>query len=156
MAKNTIIIIISALLITSFLVYFFFFRNLPFEKVKIKLKDQNYQVEIASTTQQKSKGLSNREKLCSKCGMLFVFNKDKSLPFWMKDTLIPLDIIWINSENKIVDIQSANPQLNTPTSRLTIYRNQDLAKYVLELNAGDSQKLNLKIGDIIEIPNLDE
>jgi hypothetical protein len=80
--------------------------------------------------------------------MIFIFNKDVTLPFWMKDTLIPLDMIWLDKSGKIVDIQTI-----IETNSTKIYQNQSPAKYVLELNANDSQKINLKIGDIIQLPN---
>lgn len=153
MSKNIIIIIFS-LLVVSLSLYFLFFKNKESNNISLKIKDKTYQVEIASTINQKSKGLSNRSELCSNCAMLFVFNKDKTLPFWMKDTLIPLDLIWINSQYQVVDIQTAQPETETSVTKLKIYKNKELAKYVLETNAGDSQKIKLEIGDTIKIPLL--
>lgn len=153
MSKNIIIIIFS-LLVVSLSLYFLFFKNKESNNISLKIKNKTYQVEIASTINQKSKGLSNRSELCSNCAMLFVFNKDKTLPFWMKDTLIPLDLIWINSQYQVVDIQTAQPETETSVTKLRIYQNKEPAKYVLETNAGDSQKIKLEIGDTIKIPLL--
>lgn len=153
MSKNIIIIIFS-LLVVSLSLYFLFFKNKESNNISLEIKDKTYQIEIASTINQKSKGLSNRSELCSNCAMLFVFNKDKTLPFWMKDTLIPLDLIWINSQYQVVDIQTAQPETETSVTKLKIYKNKELAKYVLETNAGDSQKIKLEIGDTIKIPLL--
>jgi len=150
MSKNIILILILIILIVLLSLIFLpkkANRDLP--TVKIKLGNIDYQTEIARTSSQKSIGLSNRDTLCPNCGMIFIFDKDTYLPFWMKDTRIPLDMIWINSQNKIVDIQNA-----AETNSLKAIQNSTPAKYVLELNLNDSQKLNLKIGDIIDLSNL--
>jgi hypothetical protein len=148
MSKN--IILSSLLILVLFLIiYFIFFRVVPLKKVSFNLNNTNYEIEIAKTISQKSKGLSNRQNLCSNCGMLFVFGFETKLPFWMKDTNIPLDMIWLDKNGKIVEIKNANETNNSQK----IYQNQIPAQYVLELNINDSQKLNLKIGDIIQIPD---
>lgn len=160
MGKNkAMILIIPFLIILSYLGLLLYQQlnpppnsNLPIFKLKIKNSD--YQIEIASTPSQQSAGLSNRSKLCPNCGMIFPFSKPGVLPFWMKDTLIPLDMIWINSDSQIVDIQTASPQPNVNLTQLKIYQNQKTAQYVLELNAGDSAKLNLKVGDKIDLSSL--
>ena len=151
MAKN-IIIIVSIIIIS--LVTLSFFKKTPItptDTTKILLNKSEYQIEIARTNNQKELGLSNRDSLCPNCGMLFIFEKDKMLPFWMKDTHIPLDMIWINSNYQITDIITA-----TETNSLKILQNTQLAKYVLELNANNAKKNDLKIGDTINLPNLDD
>jgi uncharacterized protein len=153
MAKN-IIIIISVSLTLLVVIYFLFFKYTPYNELTLKIKNQDYKTEIASTFQQKAKGLSNRKELCPNCAMLFVFNRDKNLPIWMKNTLIPLDLIWINSQNEVVDIQTAQPQPNTPTTKLKIYQNQQPAAYVLEINANQAEKIDLKIGDTLKNFNI--
>jgi uncharacterized protein len=150
MAKN--IIIISIVLIV--IIIFSLFKktsNNSLNTTKIMLNGHEYQIEIASTINQKATGLSNRNYLCPNCGMIFLFSKDGSLPFWMKDTLIPLDMIWTNSNGQITDIITA-----TETESLKVLQNSKPAKYVLELNAHDSQKIGLKIGDFINLPNLSD
>jgi uncharacterized membrane protein (UPF0127 family) len=154
MQKYLLIGIVTILLIS---VYFFFFKSSSkIDGLKIKLNNTNYNFEIASTMAQKAKGLSNRSSLCSNCGMIFIFTKDGIQPFWMKDTLISLDMIWVDSFGKIVSIQTASPEPNTPMTQLKIYQNSTPAKYVIELNANDCSKLNLKIGDTIDLSNLND
>ena len=149
MSKNIILIISPVLfIVTSFLIWRLFFYLPPSNSVKIKINNIDYKIELAKTTSQRSKGLSNRNILCKNCGMLFIFGFETNLPFWMKDTFIPLDMIWLDKNGKIVDIQTI-----TKTNSNKIYQNQTPAKYVLELNANDSQKINLNIGDIIQLPN---
>lgn len=73
-------------------------------------------------------------------GMLFVYEKAKVIPIWMKNTYIPLDIIWIGKDNKIIDIQTG-----TPLSEKILFPNGS-AHYVLELNEGETQRNKATIG----------
>lgn len=78
--------------------------------------------------------------------MLFVYDMPGSYAFWMKDTRIPLDIMWLNSEKEIVHIES-NVQ---PASYPKTFVPKMPAQYVLETNAGYAQKYTIKIGDRVE------
>ena len=152
MSKNIMLIItLILIIIAGVLIWRLFFYLPPANFVKIKIKDVDYKIEIAKTSAQKIKGLSSRNHLCSNCGMIFIFGFESDLPFWMKDTLIPLDLIWLNKNGQVVDIQTAN-EINSQK----IYHNQSPAQYVIELNASDSQKINLKIGDIIDISKIND
>jgi uncharacterized protein len=152
MSKNIMLIFTPILIIiASILIWRLFFYLPTSDFIKIKIADINYKIELASSSAQKIKGLSNREKLCPNCGMLFIFGFETELPFWMKDTLIPLDMIWLDKTGKIVDIKAA-----TEINSSKIYQNKSPAQYVLELNINDSQKLNLKIGDIIDLSKLND
>ena len=118
--------------------------------------DKNcFNVEVAKTNEELEKGLMFRQQLGENNGMLFVFSKEAIYPFWMKNTLIPLDMIWINSENKIVFIKhNAEPCPSAQTSKETDCKNinpEVKAKYVLEINSGISEKLGLKAGDVVNI-----
>jgi len=133
--------IISSVLIV-FLLYLFFPRKI--KTGNLKIKETPYNIEFAKTMAQQAKGLSGRTSLCSNCGMLFTFPYEGILPFWMKGTLIPLDMIWLDKDGKIVHYEKA-----TEVNSLKIYKNFTPAKFVLELNLGDFEKLKLKIGDAI-------
>jgi uncharacterized membrane protein (UPF0127 family) len=74
--------------------------------------------------------------------MLFVFEKEALYPFWMKNTLIPLDMIWIDVQGKVIDIQTANP---CTTDTCQDYIPSAKALYVLELNAGTSKRIGLQV-----------
>ncbi len=79
--------------------------------------------------------------------MLFVFDKPDIYSFWMKDMLFPIDMIWISEDGKVVYIErDARPE-SYPNSFIP----DAPAKYVLEVNAGFSEKNNLKVGDKVEI-----
>ena len=102
-----------------------------------------FTVQIASTQQQMF-----REYLDENSGMLFVFDQSGEYPFWMKNTLIPLDIIWVNNEKKVVFIhENAEPCGNDLCIAIDPHTD---AKYVLELNAGAVEKINLKVGDSLQ------
>ena len=95
-----------------------------------------------------------RENMDSGKGMLFVFDKEGIYPFWMKNTLIPLDMIWIKEGPSAGSGQVVFIAQNVQPCKSLICPSvfpQGKAKYVLEVNEGISQKIGLKIGDILEI-----
>ena len=102
-------------------------------------------VSVAETFLQKAMGLSRVSELKRNEGMLFVFRSEKRRYFWMKNVLIPLDIIWLNGNLEIVEI-SRNQQpcrgfFCPPISPKV------RSQYVLEINAGLADKIGLRIGD---------
>ncbi len=109
-----------------------------------------FQVELADTPAEWRQGLMNRQALTLDAGMLFIFPQEDFYNFWMKDTLIPLDIIWFDENKKIVTINKDAPPCqikNCPT-----YNSEIAARYVLEVNAGIAERLNLKPGDYFAGP----
>ncbi len=111
----------------------------------VEIGNQKFIVEVATDTETKAQGLMFREKLDKDHGMFFVFDVEKYHRFWMKNTSIPLDIIWISADAKVVDIQTAIP-CKTPTCPSYVPR--DMAKYVLEVNA---KTFEGKVGDEVFI-----
>lgn len=117
------------------------------EKI-VKIDNLEIKVEVAETNEERAKGLSNRTQLDNKSGMVFVFPKDSKPVFWMKDTKIPLDIIWIN-DNKIIDIEkNVQPELGVTDNKLRRYPAPSEIDYVLEVNGGFSDN-NIKVGETI-------
>lgn len=115
----------------------------------IKIDTTEINIEIAKTNDERSKGLSNRTSLNENTGMIFVFPKNSKPVFWMKDTKIPLDIIWIN-DNKIIGIdKNVEPELGIVDIKLKKYPAPDDVDYVLEVNAGFSDKNNIKLDQTI-------
>ena len=101
-------------------------------------------VEIADDNEERIKGLMFREKLNENEGMFFIFEDESHQTFWMKNTLIPLDIIFIDKNFKIVDIKNAIPCKEEPC---VLYKSSKPAKYVLEVNENFSTKNNISIGN---------
>lgn len=104
-------------------------------------------VEIAADDPTREQGLMYRDRLGEDAGMLFFFPKSGEYPFWMKNTLIPLDIIWIDEQKKIV-----YAGLNIQPCRAdpcTSYPPNAQAKYVLELPAGVAAKHHLTAGSVL-------
>ncbi|HLG23458.1 MAG TPA: DUF192 domain-containing protein [Candidatus Nanoarchaeia archaeon] len=105
-------------------------------------------VEVADEEKEWEKGLMLRDKLDENSGMLFVFEREKSQSFWMKNTLIPLDMIFINQNFGIVDIKYAVPCEKDPCK---LYKSAKPAKYVLEVNGNFTARNNINLGNKITI-----
>lgn len=115
--------------------------------VQVCFSDTCVDVEVVDTPSQRARGLMYRESLAENEGMLFVFEKSDKYSFWMKNTYIPLDIIWIDEE-KVVHIEHALPCTKDPCIS---YKTDRAAKYVLEVNAGFVEKNGVVVGDEVGI-----
>ncbi len=110
--------------------------------------DVMFTVELAETSAEKTKGLMYRAELPENQGMLFVFEKDAPRTFWMKNTLIPLDMIFINSEWKVVEVKAnVQPCREDPCPSYP----SEPAMYVLEINGGMAEKSGIKVGSIVSL-----
>ena len=149
MKKISPILIISVLLIIFIGIYIFtnFSNNNLKENPKVCFKENCFSVEIAKTQTEKTKGLMFRESLEESKGMIFIYNKEGIYNFWMKNTLIPLDIIWINTEKKVVYIKHKAQPCEEKCEILSPLKN---AKFVLEINSGITEKLDITLGDKVE------
>jgi uncharacterized membrane protein (UPF0127 family) len=113
------------------------------------LKGKCFAVELADTTEERTLGLMHRKSLPADRGMLFVFDEEKVYPFWMKNTLIPLDIIWISAGKEVVFVSRDTPPcVSNPCPLVTP---DAPAKYVLEVNAGIAESLGIEPGDVVSI-----
>lgn len=118
----------------------------------LKINETSVKVELANTEASRKKGLSGRDSLDPNSGMLFVFeSKDTRTGFWMKDTKIALDFIWIN-DGKVSQItDNVQPEPSTPENELKIYTPDRPIDYMLEVGAGFVQKNNIKSGDSVDL-----
>ncbi len=139
MSKTIALILV---ILTLIFIFYFFFYQPKLKTIEVKINDQVFTFEVATTPAQKSRGLMHRQNLCSTCGMLFIFNSTGTYPFWMKDTLIPLDIIWLDKDGMVVDLKTGQPQ------DVTLLTNQKPAKFVIETNP---HATGLKIGDTVKL-----
>lgn len=119
------------------------------QKASIFIGDTPITVEVADTPEERAAGLSNVSELPDNQGMLFVFEADGQYRFWMKDTLIPLDIIWIDSDRKIVHIE----RNVSPSSYPTSYGPNMPSRFVLEVNAFFVNTFNIAVGNEVFIPS---
>jgi len=149
MKRKNLIFIILILLI--FFISVYVFLNYQNENPRVCIEENCFEVEIAETLVEKSKGLMFREFLGEDKGMLFVYNQEGVYNFWMKNTLIPLDIIWINSDKKIVYIKNGAQPCGEICESLNPQEN---AKFILEINGGIVGKLNISIGDSVKFYNV--
>ena len=122
----------------------------PEEAQEAVLAGRPFTIELAITSQERQRGLSNRDSLPADAGMLFVFETERTLSFWMKNTLIPLDILFIDGEQRIVDIRTMQPEPGTLDHQLTRYVSAEPAMYALEVNAGVVEELGLSVGMVVE------
>ena len=131
------------LIFNFFLVSFYIFSN---EKIDVSIYNKNitFNVEVAKTIEERRSGLMYRKKLLNNEGMLFIFPQEKIIKLWMKNTYIPLDVIFISKNKVIVDMKKSMEKLSE-----TIIESKVKSKYALEFNAGLINKLNIKIGDKI-------
>lgn len=114
--------------------------------VKMRIGSRDFTLEVANSEALRQKGLMFRKSMPMDHGMLFIFAKPLDLDFWMKNTLIPLDIIYLD-ENGIVDsVHQMKPMDLSP-----IYSDGE-AKYAIELNQGVAAKVGVKKGDHLQIP----
>ena len=122
-----------------------------FNSVKqVAINDAIFSVVVVADDFSRMKGLSGVEYLSSDQGMLFVFEYSGIYPFWMKDMLIPIDIIWINEDFKIVYIEV---NLNPNTYPKSFGPKQETSRFVLEVSAGIVNMFDIKIGDTVYFLN---
>ena len=105
-----------------------------------------FRLELAVTPEEKARGLMYRDSLSEDAGMLFVFDQDGRLSFWMKDTVIPLDMVWLAADGTVVDVRTVQPCRMEPCPT---YAGLKLARAVLELNAGLASKHGIKPGTVL-------
>ncbi len=119
----------------------------------VRINDIDISVSLAKSQEEREKGLSGVSSLGTNSGMLFVFEDSQKAPtFWMKDTLIPLDIIWIKDDQIIrIDKNVPVPDKNTPDNKLPTYSAGSPVDYVLEVNAGFSDTNSIKVGDKVDL-----
>jgi uncharacterized membrane protein (UPF0127 family) len=120
--------------------------DMQFDTVQMIIKDQAFVIEIADDEAKVARGLMYRKSMDENHGMLFVFDKPDTYSFWMKNTLIPLDIIYIDADGKVLEIHDRKPLDETGKAP------EKPALYVLELNENRAKAIGLKPGDKIAIP----
>jgi uncharacterized membrane protein (UPF0127 family) len=111
------------------------------------VEKSSLKVEVADTDEERRRGLMFREKLDEDRGMLFTWDKTENRSFWMKNTLIPLDIIFIDEEKNIINIEEAYPQPGANNSELRRYSSEEPARYVIESNLNYTDRNGVQESD---------
>jgi len=124
-------------------------EKFPTGELTVKTQDTSYDfdIELALDDSHRQYGLMFRTNLPEMNGMLFIYEEKKRISMWMKNTFIPLDILFIDDDGKIIRIAKSQQ----PRS-LSLIRSGGEAKAVLELNGGLTDKLNIAVGDEIIYP----
>ena len=126
-------------------------QKLTVQEISIERNGQAIAVvkaEIARTNEERATGLMFRERLPDGEGMLFVFEHDHVMSFWMRNTLIPLSIAFITSDGRIIDIKDMYPHdENSVTSSRS-------GRYALEVPQGWFSRMGVQVGDVVRLPQL--
>lgn len=116
------------------------------DTAQLKIDGHVLQVEIARTTEEQERGLMHRTSLAENRGMLFIYDRDRKLTFWMKNTSIPLSIAFIAFDGTIKEIHDMKPfSLRMVSSHYSV-------RYALEVNQGFFERFDISVGDRVEFP----
>lgn len=116
------------------------------ERIDVVLGGETFRVEVARTAEQKRQGLMFRESIGPREGMIFIYDTDQHLAFWMKDTIIPLTLVFLSKDGEILQVEYLKPfSLKTVIS-------ERAARYGLELPEGVLEELGLEVGDQVLLP----
>jgi len=121
------------------------FRSEPLQIVRQDGHALDFVVELATDNAQREQGLMNRESMKPDHGMLFDFGLDRPVYMWMKNTYLPLDMLFIAADGRITAIRQ-----NTLPLSEDIISSHGPARFVLEINGGVSDKLGIKVGDVVK------
>ncbi len=116
---------------------------------KTETGDHNFTIEVATTAREQALGLMFRRSLPENAGMLFVYDPPQPAAMWMKNTLIPLDMVFITPDSTVLRIER-----NTEPFSTKVIPSEGPISAVLELNAGQADKIDLKRGDKVIYPGL--
>jgi uncharacterized protein len=143
--KKTFLFVMLGVLLTGCLV------DSEMLQVSVLTQDgeHSFKVDVAESFTERQEGLQQIAELSDDQGMWFVFDKPQMLNFWMKDTLISLDIIFVDQDYKVVNIAH---NVLPCSEECENYFSENLAQYVLEINGGLAEKLGILKGDTITPP----
>ena len=129
------------------------YKSIPIPQVRMSGKSPaidvnriSLEVELADTPEKQILGLSGRNELKDGTGMLFPYNPPQEVTFWMKDMLIPIDMVFIRDNTVVTLYEHVQPEPNIPQNQLKRYSSHQPIDYVLEVPAGWSQKNGVTIG----------
>jgi uncharacterized protein len=116
----------------------------------VELGGERYAVEVADDNAERARGLMFRDLLDEGHGMLFIHEREEPQAYWMKNTRIPLDILYFDNERALVSQQRDVPPCSAGNA-CPSYPSRAPARYVLELNAGEAARLDLHDGAVLQL-----
>ena len=119
-------------------------RTLPL--IPVQIGGVEFRVEVARSEEEKNRGLMHRRSLGERSGMIFVYEADEHLSFWMKNTTLPLTLAFLSREGEILQIEELKPLSLKPVTSTRA------ARYALELPLGSLQRLGVLPGDRVQLP----
>jgi len=126
----------------------------PYTGPLITLPDgDSVRIEVAADDETRAQGLMYRDRIPPGIGMLFLFAQSGDYPFWMKNTLVPLDMIWIDDQKRVVHVEANVPPCQADPC--PSYPPHAQAKYVLELAAGEAARHRVANGSTLTFQRLD-
>lgn len=111
----------------------------------VELRGQRFIVEIADDDASRARGLMFRHELAPDRGMLFIFEREQPQAFWMRNTYIPLDILYFDNQRRLVSMSQRTPPCRS--QQCPSYPSKGAARYTLEIAAGRASELGVKTGD---------
>ena len=116
----------------------------------VEIKGQRFTVEVADSDEERARGLMFRDSLEKDTGMLFIHDNEEPQAYWMKNTHIPLDILYFSKDKKLISAQERVPPCSAG-DRCPPYASEGAALYVLELNAGSVEQFKIQKGDEMKV-----
>jgi uncharacterized protein len=141
--KYFLLLIIALFIAIVF--YFFMVQDKTQNPSQVCFREHCFALEIADTPEKRAQGLMFRQELAQDKAMLFIYPRSGVYKFWMKNTLIPLDIVWLDRNKKVVFIAHNAPPCYI--EECPLFGNNESSNYVLEINAGIAEKIGLETGD---------
>jgi uncharacterized membrane protein (UPF0127 family) len=114
--------------------------------IQMKVGSKTYTLEVADTDDARTRGLMRRDSMPADHGMIFVFKEPQKMAFWMKNTRIPLDIVYIDANAKVDSVKQMQPYVETGIW------SEGPIQWAIELNQGQGKEAGVKAGDALEIP----
>lgn len=146
-----IFIFLIPIALVGLAVYYYSSATRDVSSGKVFIGDKEFRAVVADTLLSRQQGLSGREELGENEGMLFVFTRTAVHSFWMKDMLIPIDIIWIQGGEVVGFDTEVYPEPGVSFGNLKIYRSPVPVNLVLEVPAGTVEKNGIEIGDSVSV-----
>lgn len=124
-------------------------QHLP--AIAVQAPRANLTLQVAKTEEQRELGLMNVTYLPAHTGMIFIFDQDAPVEFWMKNTLVPLDMVFVGADGRVRSVAANVPSTTPDTPDEKIPRRSATAKYVIEMPAGEAAKDGIVTGVSLDV-----